>query len=67
MSCRATAFGRVATRSPWPAPVLEAATGMEALKHLEQSAGGISLVILDMDMPVMAGEEMQLPAWPVGA
>jgi two-component system cell cycle sensor histidine kinase/response regulator CckA len=38
--------------------VVEAATGAEALKRLEQPAGGISLVILDMDMPVMAGEDV---------
>ncbi len=38
--------------------VVEAATGAEALKRLAQPAGGISLVILDMDMPVMAGEDV---------
>ena len=40
------------------ARVLEATNGIEALKHLEANPGRISLILTDINMPVMDGLEL---------
>jgi two-component system chemotaxis response regulator CheY len=50
------AYVRVALESDGVDEVVEAATGVEALKHL--SRGGFTLVLLDVNLPDLSGLEL---------
>lgn len=50
------AYVRVALESDGVDEVVEAATGVEALKHL--SRGGFTLILLDVNLPDLSGLEL---------